>query len=268
MPATIHDTTPDPEAGGLAPFKQVMYDNYDQTHRNYGNHTESAWQARFQGHVQVLRAMLPPGKSAPILDLGCGDGLLLAVAQALGYTNLAGVDLSDTLIRSAAKRSRAKLYNEDGLEFLRSQPDGAFEAIIAFDIFEHLTRPYLFEISREIARVLKPGGRLILRVPNGCSPLYGRLLWSDLTHERPFTAGAIQQLLLPLGFDRIEPRDFAPFEVRGIKSAIMAAAWQIFRAVTLLRVALELGRASGEVLTINLHIIAHKRNSEPGCSEG
>jgi 2-polyprenyl-3-methyl-5-hydroxy-6-metoxy-1,4-benzoquinol methylase len=71
------------------------------------------------------------------LDFCCGDGLLLAVAQSLGYSDLTGVDLSEALLQKAAKRSN----HADGLEFLKSSSDGAFEAIIAFDIFEHLTRP-------------------------------------------------------------------------------------------------------------------------------
>ncbi len=43
-----------------------------------------------------------------------------------------------------------------------------------------------------------------------------------------------------------------------------AVHWQIFRAATLLRVALELGRVSNQILTINLHVIAHKPNSDHG----
>ncbi len=141
----------------------------------------------FRVYIWVLRLTLPSNRTAPILDFGCGDGLLLAVAQSLGYSDLTGVDLSESLLQTAAKRSSAKLNHADGLEFPKANPDGAFEAIIAFDIFEHLTRPELLEVSREIARTLKPGGRLILRVPDGASPFSGNLLWSDLTHERPFT---------------------------------------------------------------------------------
>jgi len=55
----------------------------------------------------VLRLTLPSNRTAPILDFGCGDGLLLAVAQSLGYSDLTGVDLSEALLQTAAKRSSA-----------------------------------------------------------------------------------------------------------------------------------------------------------------
>ncbi|MCI0598968.1 MAG: class I SAM-dependent methyltransferase [Beijerinckiaceae bacterium] len=111
MTSTAQDAISGSEGNELAQFKQLMYDNYDQTHCNYSDHGESVWEARFRGHVSVLRSMLPPNKTAPILDLGCGDGLLLAVAQSLGYTDLSGVELSDTLMTPAARRSSPSTFS-------------------------------------------------------------------------------------------------------------------------------------------------------------
>ena len=258
MPTKAQDPNTNPTANGLSQFRQFIYDNYDKTHGIFSDETESAWERRFQGHISELRLTLPSNRTAPILDFACGDGLLLAVAQSLGYSDLTGVDLSEALLQTAAKRSSAKLNHADGLEFLKANPDGAFEAIIAFDIFEHLTRPELLEVGREIARTLKPGGRLILRVPNGASPFSGNLLWSDLTHERPFTKMSCAQLLRPLGFEHIEALEIGPVEVHGLKSGIQAALWHFFRAMTVLRIAAESGQLRGHILTVNLHIIAHK----------
>jgi 2-polyprenyl-3-methyl-5-hydroxy-6-metoxy-1,4-benzoquinol methylase len=221
----------------------------------------------FGGHVPVMRQLLPANKTGPVLDFGCGDGLLLAVAQSLGYGDLTGVDISRALLKKAAQRTSAKLHHADGLEFLKASPNGAFEAIIAFDILEHLTRPELLETSREISRTLKPGGRLIVRVPNGGSAYSGPIYWSDLTHERLFTRGAFVQLLKPLGFEHIEALEIAPVGVYGLKSGLQAALWHIFRAMTVLRIAAETGRFRGHILTINLHIKVTRRHpfrDDPG----
>ena len=142
-----------------------------------------------------MRQLLPANKTGPVLDFGCGEGLLLAVAQSLGYDDLTGVDISGALLQKAAQRTSAKLHHADGLGLLKASPNGAFEAIIAFDILEHLTRPELLETSREISRTLKPGGRLIVRVPNGGSAYSGPIYWSDLTHERLFTRGRLSNCL-------------------------------------------------------------------------
>lgn len=136
----------------LGQFNQFIYDNDHETHGIFGNETEDAWQRRLQGHVPVMRALLPADKETPILDFGCGGGMLLAAAQALGYSDPTGVDISGPLLQDATRRTSAKLLHADGLELLKSSPSGAFGAIIAFDILEHLTRPELLEASREIAR--------------------------------------------------------------------------------------------------------------------
>ena len=172
------------EVSELEQFKHYIYGNYHETHGIFGNESETDWQRRLQGHIPVMRRLLPPNKTGAILDFGCGDGLLLAAAQSLGYSDLTGVDISGALLQAAARHTSAKLRHSDGLELLKTSPNGAFETIIAFDILEHLTRPELLATSREIARTLKPGGRLIIRVPNGGSANSGQIYWSDLTHEK------------------------------------------------------------------------------------
>jgi hypothetical protein len=91
------------EVSELGQFKQFIYDNYHETHGIFGNEAESAWERRFRGHVPVMRQLLPANKTGPVLDFGCGDGLLLAVAQSLGYDDLTG----GRHIRRLAQKSRS-----------------------------------------------------------------------------------------------------------------------------------------------------------------
>jgi hypothetical protein len=91
---------------------------------------------------------------------------------------------------------------------------------------------------------LKPGGRLILRVPNGASTFSGALLWSDLTHERPFTKMSCKQLLQPLGFEHIEA-----LEKCTDRKALFKPRFGTSFAT---------GQLRGHILTVNLHLIAYK----------
>jgi hypothetical protein len=91
MSTTAPDPNTNPTANGLDQFRQFIYDNYEKSHGIFSDETESAWQRRFQGHISVLRLTLPSDRTAPILDFCCGDGLLLAVAQSLGYSDLTGL---------------------------------------------------------------------------------------------------------------------------------------------------------------------------------
>jgi len=247
-----------PNAPSLDEFKQFIYGSYTRTHAVFAEHkaaTEGIGRA-LQTEA-LLRKALPPDKSARILDFGCGDGLLLSVAQKLGYCDLAGVDYSKVLIERAAGRTSAKLHCGSGLDYLRTCPDDAFGVIVSFDVFSKLTRPELLEICREIHRALKPGGRLLLLVPNGDAPYSGMIVWGDLTHERPHTQSSLEQILTPLGFDDIRAMEVRPVR-HGLKSTIRAILWLCFRAMSVLRLAAETGYYRNRLLTINIFVTARK----------
>lgn len=245
------------EEAELEGFKAFVYGSYHRTHKGYGDAIEHVPEGRAQVLRHLLSPALPADTSASILDYGCGDGQVLAVIQGLGYTNLFGVDLSEALLATAARRTRASLRHSDGLDYLSSTADATFDVILAFDVLEHLTRPQLLRTCREMVRALKPGGRLLLCVPNGGSPLHLPVLWGDITHERPYTEASLTQVLAPLGFERIEASEIAPVP-HGWKSALRAVLWQVVRAGMVLVLAVETGNARGHILTSNLFLTARK----------
>jgi SAM-dependent methyltransferase len=245
----------DTSADQLAEFKKFVYQSYEKSHPVFG--AEASVIGRSAPLEPLLRKGLPADTKARILDFGCGDGVLLSVAEKLGYGNLVGIDLSQALIERARRRTSAELHFGDGMDYLRASPDGAFDAIIAFDVFEHLTRPELLATSREIVRALAPGGRLLLRVPNGASPFFGDIFYGDITHERPYTKESLTMVLAPLGFENIEAMEVAPVP-HGLKSTIRAILWKLYRSAAILRMATETGSFEDRILTANMFLTARK----------
>ena len=116
------------------------------------------------------RADLAAGQR--VLDLGCGWAYGTAWARAQGC-RVAGIDLGLDQLRWA----RAAL--DDGATLgltqanAKSLPfrDATFDRAFSIEMMEHVFRPDRATVLSEIARVLKPGGRLALSTPNPASPI-------------------------------------------------------------------------------------------------
>lgn len=102
-----------------------------------------------------------------VLDVGCGTGtLLLEVAQRTGPTaRVAGVDpSSEQIARARAKASRHSLSIEFQIGVIEQlpYPDQTFDVVFSTLMLHHLPAPLKRQGLAEIARVLKPSGRLVL----------------------------------------------------------------------------------------------------------
>ena len=104
------------------------------------------------------RARLP--RDARILDAGCGSGGNLAMLSER-YSRVAGCDLAEQAVRLCQTRGLARVLAAD-LNHLPFRT-GAFDAVLASDVFESREVDEAAAIA-EIARVTRPGGRVILTV--------------------------------------------------------------------------------------------------------
>lgn len=152
------------------------------------------------------------------LELGCGEQKRDPAAIGVDRRALPGVDLVG-----------------DVFEVLREIPDGAVESVFSSHFFEHVAD--VDGLLAELARVMKPGGRLEVVVPHFSNPYF----YSDPTHQRFFGLYTFSYWVA----DRIHRRRVpqygppAPFELERADLVFKAprpfyVRWALFRAVGLL----------------------------------
>jgi len=108
----------------------------------------------------LLRKFLPLENSRrEILDAGCGTGINLSLLKEFG--NVTGVDYSEEAIRFCRQRKEenARQANLEALPFA----DASFDLVTALDVLEHIKEDET--ALREIARVCKPKGYVLITVP-------------------------------------------------------------------------------------------------------
>jgi SAM-dependent methyltransferase len=127
-----------------------------------GDFTRIAATMRQSGEELVSRLAVSPGLR--ILDLGCGDGTTAVPAAQLGAEVL-GVDIARNLVEAGNRRARelglAHLRFEEGdATQLDALADRSFDLVVS--IFGAMFAPRPLEVAREMVRVSRPGGRIVM----------------------------------------------------------------------------------------------------------
>jgi len=127
-----------------------------------GDFTRIAETMRESGEELVLTLGIKPGMQ--VLDLGSGDGTT-AIPAARRGADVLGVDIASNLVHAGNNRAQtAGLYNvkfeEGDASNLGGLADEAFDLVIS--IFGAMFAPRPFDVAREMVRVTKPGGRIVM----------------------------------------------------------------------------------------------------------
>jgi SAM-dependent methyltransferase len=133
-----------------------------------GDFTRIAAAMRESGEALAATLGITPGMD--VLDVGCGDGTT-AVPEAQLGANVLGVDIARNLV--AAGNARAESLGLTNLRFqegdamnLKGLADASFDLVVS--IFGAMFAPRPFDVAKEVVRVTRPGGRIVMGnwIPN------------------------------------------------------------------------------------------------------
>lgn len=201
--------------------------------------------------------VLPVDKESAFLDLGCGFGTFLDFLAAEGYTDIQGVDLCEANVE-ICKRKGHEVTQADLTQFLEGCEE-RFDVVTLSYVLEHFEKDDGLGLLEGARGVLKPGGVLLIAVPNAAAPLVGtRQRYSDITHEVAFTQESLVSFLQMAGFESFEIRPIdifvLPNPLLDIPARIMA--WFLFKAFRI--IFLLYGVPGTTIFTKNMLAIARK----------
>jgi len=152
-----------------------------------------------QGILQLVTAGLHRGHA---LDVGCGFGAGVSALQSLGF-EAHGIDSSLEQVAGARSLGFPVSHVEDTNSYLESLLDGSCTLVTLIDVLEHIPKPQHIPLLRRIHRVLGPGGRLVVQVPNAASLAASYHLYQDYTHRLSFTTISLRYALINAGYTNV-----------------------------------------------------------------
>jgi ubiquinone/menaquinone biosynthesis C-methylase UbiE len=151
------------------------------------------------------------------LEVGCGNGSgAKLIKKYFNPENITAIDSDERMIKIARKRNRDpsisfRVMDASNLDF----PDGQFDAIFDFGIIHHI--PYWEICLKELKRVLKPGGELLVEdlSLDSFTKGIGRLwrLLSDHPYEFMYTPKEFTKFLNEIGFKIINYKELNPLKL-------------------------------------------------------
>lgn len=161
-----------------------------------GDFTRIAQTMRESGEALVQR--IGVSKGLRVLDLGCGDGTTAIPSARLG-ANVLGVDIASNLVAAGNKRvqefglTNCRFQEGDATD-LKPLPDKSFD--LAVSIFGAMFAPKPFDVAKEMVRVTKPAGRIVMGnwIPNDPT-LVAQILKISSTYTPPPPEGFVSPML-------------------------------------------------------------------------
>ena len=160
-----------------------------------GDFTRIAESMRESGEALVMTLGITGGLE--VLDLGCGDGTT-AVPAARLEANVLGVDIASNLVEAGNARAQSLgltncRFQEGDASDLRALEDDSFDLVIS--IFGAMFAPRPFDVAKELVRVTRPGGRIVMGnwIPNDPT-LVAQILKISASYSPPPPEGFVSPM--------------------------------------------------------------------------
>src|SRR5436190_459348 len=161
-----------------------------------GDFTRIAESMRESGEALVNTLGITPGLD--VLDLGCGDGTTALPAAQLG-ANVLGVDIARNLVEAGNARAQSLgltncKFQEGDASDLSDLADDSFDLVVS--IFGAMFAPKPFDVAKEVVRVTRPGGRIVMGnwIP-GDPTLVAQILKISASYSPPPPEGFVSPML-------------------------------------------------------------------------
>jgi ubiquinone/menaquinone biosynthesis C-methylase UbiE len=160
-----------------------------------GDFTRIAESMRESGEALVKRLAITKGLK--VLDLGCGDGTTALPGARLG-ADVLGVDIATNLVEAGNKRAKEQgltncKFQEGDASNLHELKDDSFDLVVS--IFGAMFAPRPFDVAKEMVRVTRPGGRIVMGnwIPNDPT-LVAQILKISAAYSPPPPEGFISPM--------------------------------------------------------------------------
>ncbi|MDO8585923.1 MAG: class I SAM-dependent methyltransferase [Armatimonadota bacterium] len=211
---------------GSVPDQESEFGRYYPQEDYYGSESGERFGSPVERMILAFRRgrakkVIGARKTGSVLDVGCGRGLFLRLLKSLGW-QCCGTELSETLVSSLMGC---------GIDVRRSSvlecgfPDNTFDVVTIYHALEHLSNP--LETLREVRRVIKEDGLLIIGAPNIAS-VQSRLSgsrWFHLDvprHTVHFSRETLASIAERCGFEIVASRSFsAEYDPYGLLQSIL-----------------------------------------------
>ncbi len=147
-------------------------------------------------------AHFPADKRAAILEIGPGTGTLIGfLSSRCGYQNVRGIDICPEAVDACNRIVPGSTdLIENGAAYLENHKE-EYDLVLMLHTLEHIPKDQVLALLRAIYGALRPGGKLVVEVPNCEHPVVGtRNRYVDFTHTLGFTDLSLKFVMQNSGF--------------------------------------------------------------------